>query len=598
MKHSSALLALVTFIVGSALLLPFSACKKSVRNEAYYEAVSNYIYAYTSGDIGRMDAVRVRFAQAAVGQDQIGQPVPSDYFSVSPAFPGVPIWENDRTILLQPSEPLPSGKSYTGTVRLRALFKNAPPEAAEFSFDFRVRASAFEVEILGLQTTDPANPRKQQIIGRLVANDALDPAAAEKILTAVQDNQALKISWTHSADGLQHDFAVRDLARANMRSRARIEWSGRPVSSRQNGSTEIVIPALDEFVVLSARVMQPDEQYALLNFSDPVQPDQDLQGMIRLEGYDGAQRFVVDGNFVRLYPEERLSGDYNLRVEAGLRNVAGAGMKGRSDWPLAFEDVKPAVRLAGRGVIIPKNSAGKVVFPFEAAGLRAVDIEVFKIFNANVLQYLQVNDLEGENELERVGKIVLQKKVDLLALNPDARLTTWQRYGVDIQDIVNQDPGAIYQIRIAFRRGYRATACAEALPQTDENADQMAHLGRLDEDGNLKSIMGGYRGIYFEDDSEGWWWEDNENDDDDPARFSWYNRDNPCKREYYNNERFVRRNVFVSELGLTAKRGKDGSVFVMATDLNTAEPVSGLDIEFFNYQLQPIAKFRTDRSGA
>lgn len=598
MKHLSAHLDLVLLIVGSALLLPFSACKKSVHNEAYYEAVSNYLYAYTSGDIGRMDAVRVRFAEAAVGQDQIGQPVQADFFSVSPALPGVPVWENDRTILLQPSEPLPYGKSYTGTVHLRALFKNAPREAAEFRFDFRVRELAFEVEILGLQTTDPANPRVQQIIGRLVANDALDPAAAEKILTAAQDNRSRKISWTHSEDGLRHDFAVRELARGNTRSRAQLEWSGRPVNSRQSGSTEVVIPALDEFVALSARVLQPDEQYVLLNFSDPVQADQDLQGMIRLDSYAGTQRFVVDGNFVRLYPDERLRGDYNLRVEAGLRNVAGAAMKGRSDWPLAFEDVRPAVRLAGRGVIIPKNSAGSVIFPFEAVGLRAVDIEVFKIFNANVLQYLQVNDLEGENELERVGKIVLQKKVDLQTLNPNARFTAWQRYGVDIQEIVNQDPGAIYQIRIAFRRGYRAAACAEALPETDENADQMAHLGRLDEDGALKSIMGGYRGIYFDDDSEGWWWEDNEDGESDPGRYSWYNRENPCKREYYNNERFARRNVFVSELGLTAKRGKDGSVFVMATDLNTAEPVSGLDIEFYNFQLQPIAKFRTDRSGA
>jgi hypothetical protein len=55
--------------------------------------------------------------------------------------------------------------------------------------------------------------------------------------------------------------------------------------------------------------------------------------------------------------------------------------------------------------------------------------------------------------------------------------------------------------------------------------------------------------------------------------------------------------VFASDLGLMAKRGDDGSIFAVVTDLNTTAPLANVNLEFFNYQLQPIGKATTDASG-
>ncbi|MBK9335994.1 MAG: hypothetical protein IPM98_05200 [Lewinellaceae bacterium] len=549
------------------------------------------MYAYTSGAVGRTDAVLVRFVDPAVGQDQIGQKVSADLFSVTPAIPGDAVWADDRTIKLQPAEPLPYGARYTGTVALGKIFSKVPAEAAEFEFSFSVREIAFEVVTDGLRSTD--DPRRQELLGRVFTSDPVDAAAAEKILTAKQGNNTLPIQWTHTDEGRTHEFVVSDVVRSNMRSKVNLAWSGAALGlSEKTGSLEQVVPALDEFTVLSARVVQQDQQYVLLNFSDPVEASQAYEGLIGIENFDGALRFATDGNFVRVYPGSRLSGNHNVRVEAGIRNTAGAAMKGRSDWSLSFEEFKPAVRLVGRGAIIPQNADGGIIFPFEAVGLRAVDVEIFKIFNTNILQHLQINDLEGDNELERVGKIVLQKKIALTDLNPGASASVWQRYALDLKDLVHQDPGAIYQVRLAFRQGYALYACASgsdepAASDFDEN-DDLARLGSTDDSGNLVSIWGGYRGIYYTND-DSWW--------DDEGGYDWGNRDNPCAREYYNAEHFTKRNVFVSDLGITAKRGKDRSLFVCVTDLHSAEPVGGVDVELFNYQLQPIAKLRTDGSG-
>lgn len=584
----------VAALAGLTLLL---RNQRIVKNEAYFEAVSKYVYAFTSGDIGRNDAIRVRFIDAAVGKDFVGKPVDPGILNISPAIEGDVIWEDDRTIKVQPKEALPSGKRFVGRVRLNKLFEGVPAIARIFEFNFSIRALAFNLETDGLQA-DRHDPHLQQITGRVHINEAVDPNQVEKILKAKQGAKALLVNWTHAENGQEHSFSIVGVERSNLRSKVNIAWDGAAIGVNRSGKTEQVVPAVDEFFVLSARVVQVNEQYVLINFSDPIAPGQDLNGLIRIEGFEGKQRFVVDGNFVRMYPDQRLSGEKTLAIEAGIRNTAGMAMQARSTWTLNFEDFKPSVRLVGRGAIIPQNGNGSVIFPFEAVGLNAVDVEVFKIFNSNILQFLQVNEIEGENELGRVGKIILQKKISLRELDPGADTRNWQRYAFDLKDMIKQDPGAIYQVRIAFRKGYTNLNCG-ADGRVDESngrpaesdGDDMSHIGRRDEDGNPISIMGSYRGIYWGED-EPWWY-----DEDGEGGYSWERREQPCAKEYYFSERFARRNVFVSDLGLTGKRGKDGSLFVAVTDLHTAQPVAGIDLEIFNYQLQSIGKTRSANDG-
>lgn len=588
----------LTFFALSLLfsLILFNACSKINKDEAYYLAVSKYVYAYTSGAIGRGDAIRVRFVHPAVGTDQVGKQVASKFFSVSPAIAGDAVWEDDRTILLQPTEPLPYGKKYVGKVALGKIFKDVPSNIQAFEFDFNIRELAFEVITDGLRTQDASNLRLQQLTGSIFTSESVEAGPVEKILSAKQGNKALPISWVHKDNNRTHEFYVNNVERGNVRSKVELSWTGEPIGINKKDKMEQMVPALDEFVVLSAKVVQTEIPHVVLNFSDPIATKQDLSGLIRLDDYTGNLTFNMDGNFVRVYPGSRVVGDKNLRVEAGIRNIAGASMKERSDWALVFEDLKPSVRLVGRGAIIPQNTDGSIIFPFEAVGLRAVDVEVFKIYNSNILQYLQVNELEGDYELERVGKIILQKKISLIELNPRASSAAWQRYALDLKDIVQQDPSAIYQVRLAFRRGYTTYTCspnesssADQTPRASgedwAEADGMARIGQLDDNGQLTSILGGYRGIYFSSD-----WYDDEG-------YEWGNRENPCTREYYNYQRFVKRNALVSDLGITAKRGKDNSLFVAVTNLHTTAPVSNVDVELFNYQLQPLAKTRTDGSG-
>ena len=217
-------------------LFAFGSCRKIAKNEAYYAAVSKYVYAYTSGSIGRNDAIRVRFVNPAVGTDRIGQKVEAGLFSVSPSIPGDAVWEDDRTIKLQPAESLPYGEKYTGTVALGKLFSDVPKEAKTFEFDFSIRELSYEVNLVGLRTENPNDLRRQQLAGRILTSDPVDNSAAEKMLRARQGNKTLSVGWVHSGEGRTHDFYVNDVERGNVRSSVQLDWSGDPIGVDKDGS--------------------------------------------------------------------------------------------------------------------------------------------------------------------------------------------------------------------------------------------------------------------------------------------------------------------------------------------------------------------------
>ncbi len=557
------------------------ACKKNVPSDTYLEEVARYISAYTGGAIHRSDAILVRFARAAVGREQVGQKVSAQAWSVSPSIAGEAIWQDEYTLRLQPKEPLPYGKRYKAKVALRQLFGDVSEAAQTFEFSFAVRPLAFEVQIDGVRAREDA--RQQQVVGSLRTNDPVESAAVEQVLSAHQDATRLPIRWTHAADGRLHTFVVDEVVRSATRSQVSVRWSGKPLGlPEKNGAADVVVPATGEFTLLSARIVPDAEPYVLLNFSDPISTNTPLDGLIRMADPSVNLRFAVNGNFVRVYPRSSLTGRQRLIVERGLRSTGGTLLDGRSEWPLDFGVLHPAVRLVGRGAIIPKNSDGQVILPFEAVGLRAIDLEIFKVFQSNVLQFLQTNDIEGESELERVGKIVHQQKVALTDLNPEADSHGWQRYALNLANFINKDPGAIYQVRLSFRRSYTTHSCP---PSANDEEEELARFGKTNEQGQLVSLWGGYRGIYY---SENW---------NDGEEYNWEDRDNPCAREYYHKEHFAYRNVFVSDLGLSAKWGRDRSLFLCVTSLATAQPESGAKITLLNYQLQPIAETQTGSSG-
>ncbi len=552
--------------------------KKANKNSAL---AGNYVYAYTSGAVSKTAAVRVRFTNPVCALDMVGKPVPSGIFSLTPSLKGQAKWEDTNTLVFQPEEALAAKATYVGALRLDRLFSNVPSEAREFQFDFRAKDQFFEVNVEGLQATDLNDLKKQQIYGRVTTTDLAEKEQLNQTLTASQGGRALSIGWTHSEDKLTHTFYVNDVNRGDADSQVELKWNGKALDVAKDGSMSYQVPSLSNFKVIDAKVVQGDEQYVLLNFSDPLDQNQDLAGLIHFTYYNGACRFIKDKNFVRVYPVQRITGGEKIVCESGIMNAAKRKMGQNNEWTLQFDDLKPAVRLVGRGNIMP-NSNG-LMFPFEACNLNHVDIEIFKIFNNNVMQFLQTADLDARYayDLERVGRVVLQKKLSLTEINPAGNKNGFVRYSLDLSKLMQADPAAVYQVRIGYKKNYSTFACQSEGESKDEGLTNTDDDFKKDADNQPISILGNQDYSYSEDGEE----------------YNYENRDNPCEREYFNAERFIKRNVMASNVGVIAKIGNDKSAFFAVTDLRTAKPIASAKVEVYDFQQQLIASQNTNAEG-
>ncbi len=575
-NHLSISKYLILFLF-SFLIFQTSCQQKDNTAREMPESIGNYIYAFTSGLISRNETVKIRFNASVVNGEQIGKEADDNLFSLSPRHKGSLVWEDDRTLVFKADELFPSGQQFKGIVNLSKVFQNIPEELQSFEFNFRTREQFFSVGIDGIQAVNNEDLSQQMIKGTLYFTDVADIEQVQKILTAKQGSKKLDIDVSQGNSAVEYNFTVNDVDRSDDPSSVTIIWNGKSVEVDEKGSEEVEVPSLKDFKVVNARlVKQAAEPHIVLSFSDPISSDQDMNGLFQISGYSGNLKYTVDGNRVKVFPSNKIVGQRNLTVFAGLLNIAGIKMANQSVWSFEFEDIIPEIRLVGKGVILPESDG--LIFPFEAINLNAVEVEVFKIFENNLLQFLQSNEMDGSYDLERVGRIIHREKVNLGSLNPNADKSSWTRYALDLEKLVQTEKGAIYQIRIGFLPGYSDYFCETSDLDEEENLTMMSDF--YDEDGNIQTIFDSYYGV------KGYY-----------NGYNYRDRNDPCKPAFYNYTRFVKRNIFASNYGIIAKKGEDGSLFVAVNDLRTTDASEGVTVKIFDYQQQLLSSTATNSEG-
>ncbi len=538
-------------------------------------AFKAYISAFTSGTISSESPISIRLANDVIKNNETGQVIDKSLFEFTPSIKGTAVWKDERTIEFRPAGRMTQGILYKVTFRLGEVMK-VPEKFKDFSFDFQIIKQSFEVHKEGLFPLDNRNFNKQYLTGNLVTADVADADKVEKILKASQRENELPIRWTHDAAGRIHTFTVDSIVRTEDSSHVVLSWNGSPLGLELTGSDTATVPALGDFTLMDARVVQQEtDQYLLLQFSDHLDESQNLKGLITLGGMSDF-RFVIEGNTIRVYPPTRQTTLLTLTIDASLKNGLGKPMKENISRNIQFEEIKPSLRLSGKGVILPGSS--ELMFPFEAVNLKSVDVKIVKIFSDNISQFLQVNDMESSNELTRVGRVVYNKSVSLASLK-QTDFTKWNQYALDLSELIKTDPGAIYRVTISFKKKYSLYPCME----TDSSALQKEELQEENWDDAAQKESSSWD--FVED-----YYDENEN-------YQWTNRDDPCKKEYYSSNRWISRNVLSSDLGIIAKRGSDGSMLVVVNDIKNTNPLPGVTIEIYNLQRQIIKKLNTNSNG-
>ncbi|MBX7053030.1 MAG: hypothetical protein K1X54_13410 [Flavobacteriales bacterium] len=457
-----------------------------------------------------------------------------------------------------------------------------PSELRRFRFAFVAMQQHISIEVSEIKSYRNDDLHWMYVGGILRTMDVCDVTALPKTITAEQNGKALAVNWVNGEDQHIHHFTVDSIMRDVTATDVAIQWDGDALDAEQKGQQDLHIPALGDFKVMYSQVVEQPEQYVVLHFSDPLDP-YIPEGLIDLEdAYN--ERLSVFGNEARIYPPYRMSGDHKVYVHAGIKNIMGYASNLEETIEIHFEEIKPEVKIDDMERVILPSTSG-LVFPFQAVNLSAVDVRVMQIYESNVPQFLQVNDLHGSDEMRRVGRVVKRKTVQL---NPEGNtdLAIWNTFYLDLDDIIKAEPGAIYRVEIGFRKSYSLYHCTD-----DEDVDEGMQDLTADSEEGFEEIQdeywdedGGY-GDYF----DGYY-------DYYDYGYDWSERENPCNAAYYSRDP-AGKNILASDLGIIAKKGSNKSMLITVSDLKSTKPSSGVEIEVLNYQQQVIAKAKTDGNG-
>ncbi|MCR8560556.1 hypothetical protein KXD93_23075 [Mucilaginibacter sp. BJC16-A38] len=544
---------------------------------------SKYIESYTTGIISKGSDIRIRLAGEVQVSHEQNAALADNIFSFSPSIKGKAYWIDARTIEFRPDGKLDPDKSYSADFKLGKII-TVDGKFDDFKFNFQTIKPDYTVSFIGLQTATNTSLDKMKLSGVLQTADNEDPAEIEKIITANFVNP-VHISWQHNSVTKTHKFVVTDLNRGNgIVNHLNIHWDGSGLNINKTGDQAFEIPAIGDFKVLDIKAIQDNDQYVLVQFSDAIKVGQELNGLIGMSNVTDAA-YTIEGSTVKLYAPEHLQGNYSVFVNEGVENISNKKITKTYTANVFFENRLPTVTIPGKGVILPDS--GKLMMPFEATNLNAVDVSIIKIYENNVPQYFQNNGFDGGEELRHVGKPVVQKTIRL-DQDKSLNLNKKNRFMLDIDQLLRTEPGAIYRVIIGFRQEYSIYNCKAGSPVLKNEGDEE---GYGDEGGG--SSFGNNTGTISDEDDDFWSRYDNYY----PDGFNWQQRNDPCTGSYFTKERWAVRNIIASNIGLIAKRGSDNGMLVAVTNILTAKPMSGVELELLDYQKQVIFKTTSDGDG-
>ncbi|WP_228236145.1 alpha-2-macroglobulin family protein [Allomuricauda sp. M10] len=556
-----------------AFLIFVSSCKKKeavVVTDNLFK-FKDYISYHTHGNQSISAPITIALAQQ-LEQFELNQELPKEYLQISPKVDGKLIIENGRELTFQPSEYLKPNTEYVVTLALNKLFENIDKEFKTYTFSFKTITPNFKINLGNLQSY---SKELQYLTGTLDASDILDASKIESILSVKQGDKNVPVSWDNASENAQYfSFKIDSISRKTEDSELTISWTGKELSIENEGSEKFTIPGLNKFVVVDAKTTSSPNAVLTLNFSEPLKQNQNLNGLVTIENAESL-RYEINGNLLRVYPSNRILGEVRVNAFEGIKSEYGFTLKNTFSELVSFEQLKPAVRLISKGTILP-NAASTPIY-FETVNLSAVEVRVIQVFENNMLQYLQNNDLTESYspDFRPVGRRVAFKVLPL-AENGEENSSYWKAHALDLSSLIKVNPGSLYRVEFSFKKEHTTYSCDDS--ETTEDQTE-TYKSSADEESMEERYW----------DNEIYYWRDYD--------YDWENRDNPCHQAYYNYDRIASTNLLGSDLGLIVKKGKNHSYHFAATNLLTTQPEANTKIKLYNYQQQLLGEVTTDASG-
>lgn len=555
---------LLKLLLATTMLVGIVACGSS--QPMTPDEAATWIAAYTPECVDRSATIRIEPTDSL--RVHINTMCTLDkVFSFEPSVDGVASFSDDgRYIDFKPNEgELEQGVTYECRVNLAELTTIGSMRDFAFQFYVERRESKFDgVEVV----VDPDNEQQAIVTGYILFN--LPPSnVLENVSLLTCDDKAAVASISPTDDERCYEFKLSGIKRGSSDKKLKIKYS--PLAEFSKSKCEVEVPGLEDFRVISAERKDAVEPYINVEFSAPLATDQELDGLITIDDIANVRIESSGTNVKVFYPQNSLV-TMTMRISELLRDSRGRRLSKDVEQTFAQEILPPAVEVPISGTILPDGNNLKL--PFRAVNLAAVDVEVVKIYADNVITFLQENEINSSNRLRRFGRLIYRQTVRL-DKDKSLNLHQWQNFSIDLKNLFRQERGAIYNIRITFRKEYSLYG--------RDSADDFTPVS----------------GVTQEDNAE---WDKPEaytpSSEYDWEYYDWQDSDDPTLDSYYmSTRRMPEYNLIASNLGLVVKRADTDRVWTIVTDIMTTRPLAGIRVVAYNYQMQEIGSAITNAQG-
>lgn len=558
------------FMCVCCLLGLLDSCASKTGNETAEELPFNpHVEAFTSGKISRYTPVYLIFNQD-IPQEKLKGDRLTKLLRIKPEVDGQFAFENNRTIVFKPSKEFARNTTYRLAADLSEWFDVAGNDR-QFEFSFSTLPLALRANLESMEI-NKKNENGYDILCTLLTPDKELPETVEPLVRFSEKAEAV---WQHSPDGKKHQLTLQNVQAGSEGSRSlTLAVAPNKLGVAEDKLLSVSIPDMNDFEVYDVAYATDPERYVEVTFSKELDSSQDLQGLAFIAG-NKSETVNVDGNRLRLYPDAQSKGVMNIHLNRLIRSKNGLTLKEDVTRQVEISTSLPDLRFTGQGVVIPQST--QLLVPFQAVYLRGVVVRVVKILEQNIGQFLQVNNLDGTSDLMRVGRLVARKTIFLDEQGAD--LSQWNTYAVDLKQLMEPEPGAIYRVELSFNKNLSAYPCGDSVKKVSREQLLAEDEIKFKEESS-RFDNGGY---YYYSDFD---WND----------YNYNQRNDPCSNSYYFN-RAATKNVLATNLGLMAKAGEDNEMTVMVHNLVSTHPESGVSISVYNYQNQVLASGTTDGKG-
>ena len=512
----------------------------------------NEIQSYGPTSLSKHGEIFIDFKQSVF--PEVDEATISKYFTIEPYVKTKAYIKDGHIIVIDPIDDLVSHQQYNVLFDIkRFLRKSVPTEKLKFSVSVLPQFAS-------LAFKDYVYFDEQWFLDvQLSLNDSESLEELSKLTTVTREGKELDFSYIIE-NPLKPVIRIENIKPSSTEEKIRIDFRAKKIGASANTSYDFVVPQQAELELLQTRESVANKTVTFL-FNKSLDTKQNLDGFITVTGSERSPEYKIKANALTIFYE--LSTEtQTVKLKSGIKAEDGKQLAIETEHILGKTKINPELKNVGIGHIIPSNK--NVVFPFEAVGLKQVRLEVFKVHSKNLQQFYQRNTLASSYDLDYVGEVVHTEVLDLTDLTSSYEPFEKNRYHFDLKNFINADPSSLYEIRLGFLPEDVVMECAQEIKSP---------VGEF-------NFNGGYYGVY------GYY-----------SDFEWDDRDNPCKKGFYNRDRYIRKMVVNTNIGIIAKKTSQGDLIIFANDINNCNPMTGAGVFVYNKSQRELLNTKTDGEG-